>query len=146
MKTTIYLLRQNLKFYRKRYVMFILSIIFAVLVIISIVFFNDTLKWFQQERFYYEFGRFDLSAEQTTDSLSSDSSVDSSVQVSIEKCENETQIVHVSAFNDLLPLNLIEGTYPTNDDEIAIAYHDYRVYGLSLIHILPVSATFLMSY
>ncbi|WP_276768110.1 FtsX-like permease family protein [Dielma fastidiosa] len=129
MKTTIYLLRQNLKFYRKRYVMFILSIIFAVLVIISIGCFNDTLKWFQQERFYYEFGRFDLSAEQTTDTLSSDSSVDSSVQVSIEKCENETQIVHVSAFNDLLPLHLIEGTYPTNDDEIAIAYHDYRVYG-----------------
>lgn len=129
MKTSLYLLRQNLKFYSKRYFLFVLSIIFAVLVIISIGCFKDTFNWFQQERLYYEFGTYDLSTQQPVDTLSNNELVKESVQVSIEKLENQTQIIYVTEFNDLLPFHLKEGTYPKNENEIAISYHDYRVSG-----------------
>lgn len=129
MKTSLYLLKQNLKFYSRRYFLFVLSIIFAVLVIVSIGCFKDTFNWFQQERLYYEFGTYDLSTQQYVDTLSNKELVKESVQVSIEKLENQTQIIYVTEFNDLLPLHLKEGTYPETDDEIAISYHDYRVSG-----------------
>lgn len=129
MKTSLYLLKQNLKFYSRRYFQFVLSIIFAVLVIVSIGCFKDTFNWFQQERLYYEFGTYDLSTQQYVDTLSNKELVKESVQVSIEKLENQTQIIYVTEFNDLLPLHLKEGTYPETDDEIAISYHDYRVSG-----------------
>lgn len=129
MKTSLYLLRQNLKFYHRRYFLFVLSVIFAVFVIISIGSFKDTFNWFQQERLYYEFGTYDLTTQQTVDTLSNNELVKESVQVSIEKLENQTQIIYVTAFNDLLPLHLKDGTYPAGEDEIAISYHDYRVSG-----------------
>lgn len=129
MKTSLYLLRQNLKFYHRRYFLFVLSVIFAVFVIISIGCFKDTFHWFQQERLYYEFGTYDLTTQQTVDTLSNNELVNASVQVSIEKLENQTQIIYVTAFNDLLPLHLKAGAYPKTDNEIAISYHDYRVSG-----------------
>lgn len=129
MKSWQYLIIQNIKFNYKRFLLFIISVGFGIIAILSVGSFKDTYLWVQDQRLIYNNGTFDFEVIQDKSLTNDYQNIEESVQVQVESIDGTSSIIHVSRFNELLPLHLKQGDFPEKGNEVAVSYYYYRMNG-----------------
>lgn len=136
MKKTSYMNRLNYRYFKenkKHYIVIMISIFLAVFLLMSLFVVKDSYQFYSLRNIQYQFGEWEINygsylnenADEQTKSILN--SIDKKLYIkdydltpTTSSSDELTIFRSISDFNDLLPIHLIDGKYPTSENEILI--------------------------